>query len=124
MMVSYAVVSVLLASLGIAAQQISVLHSRRRADAIRLSLGAEPRLLQYQILRSRMMEFLVGGVAGVSIGLIANLYAMSLFTQMPAVDPRAMVVAMVGFLALGLVVCRMAVRGITDISVAEVLKDV
>lgn len=101
---SFALTSLLLASLGIFGVVGYTVEQRRREIGIRLALGAEPRYLILMVIRQGMAPVAAGLVLGVVASILVGRLINSLLYGVSIFDPQiissvALVVTSVGLLA-------------------------
>lgn len=112
---SFAVSSLLVASLGIFGVVGYSVEQRRQELGIRLALGAEPRDLLGMVVRQGMSPVLVGLAAGVVMAIFAGRLISSLLFGVSAYDPITLL--SVGFSVAGvsLLACYIPARRVTRV---------
>jgi predicted permease len=97
---AFAVLSLLLAGLGIHGLLSFAVGQRKPEFGLRMALGARPRDIIAIVLREGFLLSAIGTVAGVSIASLAGYFMRGLLAGVAAVDPLTLAVAVV--VALGM----------------------
>ncbi len=99
---AFAVVSCLLAAVGLHGLLAFVVSARTREFGVRLALGAEPRQILSLVARRGVMLGLAGATIGVAIAYAAGRWIESLLVGVSPADPLTLTVAVVVSLAMTL----------------------
>jgi putative ABC transport system permease protein len=122
LVVAFAGCALLLASLGIYGVPAFAVARRSQELAIRLALGAEPRLL----VKTVVLQGLAPVVAGTALGLVGAIAVgrslQSLLFDITATDPLTLTLVVVVFIAIGFAACYLPARRIAAIDPVETLR--
>jgi predicted permease len=102
LMSTFAVLSLLLAAIGIYAVTAYDVTQRRREFGIRMALGATRSTLQRLVLGSTVRLALLGATLGLLVATIASRAAASWLPGLAALGPRTYILAVLGVLVLTL----------------------
>lgn len=118
---AFALASLLLAGIGIAASMSYAIAQRRRELAVRMAVGASARRLQLDVVRSGAMLSGAGLLLGALLALPLLQFAGSQITLPPEAGAGA-IPALLGALVLGALASAIAARRITAIAPAGALR--
>jgi predicted permease len=122
LVVAFAGCALLLASLGIYGVPAFAVARRSQELAIRLALGAEPRML----VKTVVLQGLAPVVAGTALGLVGAIAVgrslQSLLFDITATDPLTLTLVVVVFIAIGFAACYPPARRIAAIDPVETLR--
>ena len=118
---TFALASLLLAGIGIAASMSYAIGQRRRELAVRMAVGASTRRLQAEVVRSGTALAAAGVLLGSAMALLLLQVAGSQVTVPPGAA-AALVPTLFGALALGALASAIAARRITAIAPAGALR--
>jgi predicted permease len=118
---AFALASLLLAGIGIAASMSYAIGQRRRELAVRMAVGASARRLQADVVRSGVALSAVGLLSGALIALLLHQFIGSQ-VALPPDAGAGLIPTLLGALALGALASAIAARRITAIAPAGALR--
>lgn len=118
---AFALASLLLAGVGIAASMSYAIGQRRRELAVRMAVGASARRLQVEVVRTGAAISAAGLLVGALLAMVIAEFAGSLVVLPPDAGAGA-IPALIGALALGALASAVAARRITAIAPAGALR--
>lgn len=101
----FAVMSVLLAALGVFGLMSYVVRQRERELAIRLAVGASPRSLTQLVLRRGVRYAAIGVALGSLLAVLQSRWLGSLLFGVEPIDPGTLVIAAAAMLAVASAAC-------------------
>ena len=119
----FALVALLLATIGTYGVLSYAVSQRRREIGVRLALGAQPGQIQAQFLSLGMKLFGVGSALGIAGGWLAGRAMQSILFNVPAVHPLILIATLLvlGTVALG--ACYLPARGASRVDPTVALRD-
>jgi hypothetical protein len=115
--------SILLAALGLLANQTAMLDNRRREMALRLALGADVPHLRRRVIIPAAAGAAVGAPAGVAIGIACGRLGEALFFGVSAVHVPALVSIPVAAAAIAVSVALYGARAVSRLSPSSILNE-
>jgi predicted permease len=119
----FALVALLLATIGTYGVLSYAVSQRRREIGIRLALGAQPSQIQTQFLSQGLKLFGVGSAVGIGGGWLAGRAMQSILFNVPAVHPEILIATLLvlGTVALG--ACYIPAQRASRVDPTEALRD-
>jgi ABC-type antimicrobial peptide transport system permease subunit len=119
---AFAVVALMLTSIGVYGVMSAAIGDRRREIAVRLALGASPSRLQWMAVYQLSIVAAVGVLLGVVLAFAATRYLRPLLFGVPPTDASIYVSAGVILVAVTIVSGYLPARRITSVDAAAVLR--
>jgi ABC-type antimicrobial peptide transport system permease subunit len=119
----FCALTVLLAALGLLANQAALLDTRRRELALRLALGADLPHVRRRIVMPSALGALAGAPAGVLIGVGCGRIGESLFVGVSAIYVPGMVTVPMAAAAIAVSVALYGARAVDRLSPASILSE-
>ncbi len=120
---SFAVLSLVLASMGIFGVVSYVVLQRRTEIGVRIALGGNPSDVSAWILRQGMRPTVLGLAAGVLMAAGTTRFMSGLLFEVRALDPATFVAAPLLMAAISLVACYLPARRASQMDPMEALRD-
>jgi putative ABC transport system permease protein len=120
---SFAVVSLILASMGIFGVVSYVVLQRRTEIGVRVALGGNPSDVSAWMLRQGMRPTVLGLAAGVLMAAATTRYMTGLLFEVRALDPATFVAAPLLLAVIALLACYLPARRASQMDPMEALRD-
>jgi predicted permease len=118
----FGALALVLAAVGIYGVKSYAVSRRTREIGIRVALGAEPRTVQWMIVREGIVMTCTGLAGGVMIGLALGKLCSGILYEVSATDPVAFTIAPVVLATAALVACWLPARRATRVSPMTALR--
>ena len=119
---SFAIVSILLASVGVYGVLASHVASRRKEIGIRIALGAPPSSVVAVVLRHAMLLAVIGAACGIGLGLLAAHFMSSLVFEVGTADPASFLAVAVLLVGVALLATLMPAWRAARVSPLEAIR--
>src|SRR4030095_3586006 len=120
---SFAVVSLILASMGIFGVVSYVVLQRRTEIGVRVALGGNPSDVSAWMLRQGMRPTVLGLAAGVLMAAATTRFMTGLLFEVRALDPATFVAAPLLLAVIALLACYLPARRASQMDPMEALRD-
>ncbi len=120
---SFAVITLLLALVGIFGALAVTVRERTRELGIRLALGAQPNALRMLVLRQGMRLVAIGSVIGVGFAFAMSRWTASLLYGISPVDPATYAAVVCAVLAAAAVACWLPARRASQVDPLRTLRN-
>jgi putative ABC transport system permease protein len=121
-MVTFAVVALTLASLGLYGVIAHAVTERTHEIGVRMALGAEPRSIQWLILRRALTQLAIGLTLGVAGAFGVGRLLRSMLVQIPTADPPTLTAIVAVLLVVAIAACLWPSRRATRLDPVTALR--
>lgn len=122
MLVSFAVLALSLAVVGVYGIMSYVSQQRTREIAIRLALGAEQKEVIWMIVREGLLLGLLGAALGTAIARTASHFLSSMFYGVAPSDPYTFVIVLISLVFTTVCACYFTARRVARVEPLKILR--